>query len=199
MLEYIPGEYAHRPVDAEGYMFIHCIFVGFRNEYKGKGHASSLIEECIKDAKNAKMQGVAVVTRKGPFMTHNTIFLKKGFQVVDCADPDFDLLANKFNVNSKNPKFKLNMTDNLKKYGDGVTIIRSVQCPYTEKNVNAILESAQNKFHLETNLIDLKDAYAVQHSPCAFGTFCIIYKGNIISHHPISNTRFENIMTKKTT
>jgi len=29
MLEYIPGRYAHRPVDAEGYMFIHCVFVGF--------------------------------------------------------------------------------------------------------------------------------------------------------------------------
>jgi hypothetical protein len=65
MLEYIPGKYSHRPVDAEGYMFIHCIFVGFKNEYKGKGYASSLIDECIKDAKKAKMQGVAVVTRKG--------------------------------------------------------------------------------------------------------------------------------------
>ncbi|NOR47352.1 MAG: GNAT family N-acetyltransferase, partial [Methanosarcinaceae archaeon] len=38
---------------------------------------------------------------------------------------------------------------------------------------------------------------AVQHSPCAFGIFCIIYNGEIISHHPISNTRFENIMKKK--
>jgi hypothetical protein len=27
-----------------------------------------------------------------------------------------------------------------------------------------------------------------------FGTFCIIKNGRVISHHPISNTRFENIM-----
>ncbi len=26
---------------------------------------------------------------------------------------------------------------------------------------------------------------------------CVIYDGEIISHHPISNTRFENIMDKK--
>ena len=52
MLEYIPGKFAHRPVEAENYMFIHCIFVGFKKEFKGKGHASSLIDECIKDAKN---------------------------------------------------------------------------------------------------------------------------------------------------
>jgi hypothetical protein len=197
MLEYIPGKYSHRPVDAEGYMFIHCIFVGFKNEYKGKGYASSLIDECIKDAKKAKMQGVAVVTRIGPFMIHNDIFLTKGFEVVDSAEPDFDLLVKKFDVKSKDPKFKSNMTDNLKKYGKGLTVIRSVQCPYTEKNVNAILESAKNKFGLKANLIDLKDSNAVQHSPCAFGIFCIIYNGEIISHHPISNTRFENIMKKK--
>ncbi len=51
MLEYISGKYAHRPVDAQGYIFIHCIFVGFKKEYKGKGYASSLIDECIKEAK----------------------------------------------------------------------------------------------------------------------------------------------------
>ena len=197
MLEYIPGKYAHRPVDAEGYMFIHCIFVGFKNEFKGKGYASSLIDECIKDAKKDKMLGVAVVTRKGPFMVHNDIFLKKGFQVVDSAKPDFDLLVKKFDVKFKNPEFKSNMNDNLKKYQEGLYVIRSPQCPYTEKNVNAILESAKNKFNLKPNLVDLQDSNAVQDIPCAFGTFCIIYNGEIISHHPISNTRFENIMEKK--
>ena len=117
--------------------------------------------------------------------------------MVDSAEPDFSLLVKKFDVRSKDPKFKSNMTDNLKKYGKGLTVIRSAQCPYTEKNVNAILESAKNKFGLKANLIDLKDANAVQHSPCAFGIFCIIYNGEIISYHPISNTRFENIMKKK--
>lgn len=196
MLEYIPGKYAHRPVDADGYMFIHCIFVGFKNEFKGKGHASSLIDECIKEAKDKKMLGVSVVTRKGPFMAHNDIFLKKGFQVADSAKPDFDLLVKKFDDKSKNPKFKPNMDENLKKYNKGLTILRSAQCPYTEKNVNAIIESAK-KLNLKTNLIDLKDADAVQNTPCAFGSFCLIYDGEILSCHPISNTRFENIMEKK--
>jgi hypothetical protein len=44
MLEYIPGKYAHRPVEAEGYMFIHCLFGGFRNEFKGKGYGTLLIK-----------------------------------------------------------------------------------------------------------------------------------------------------------
>ena len=196
MLEYLPGRFAHRPVNADGYMFIHCIFVGFKNEFKGKGYASSLIDECINDARKEKMLGVAVVTRKGAFMAHDEIFLKKGFEIVDSAKPDFNLLAIKFDTKSIGPSFKLDILTNLSKYKNGLTIIRSAQCPYTEKNVNAILESAKNKFNLKTHLIDLKDSESAQNMPCAFGTFCIIYNGEIISYHPISNTRFENIMTK---
>ncbi|MEN8139413.1 MAG: YoaP domain-containing protein [Bacteroidota bacterium] len=196
MLEYLPGKFAHRPVNADGYMFIHCIFVGFIKDFKEKGYASSLIDECIKDAKTQKMLGVSVVTRKGAFMTDNKIFLKKGFEIVDKTKPDFDLLAFKFDKESRNPGFKSDMLDNLKDYKNGLTIIRSVQCPYTEKNVNAIIESAKRKFNLTANLIDLKDSESAQKTPCAFGTFCIIYNGEVISHHPISNKRFENIMTK---
>ncbi|BDZ69230.1 GNAT family N-acetyltransferase [Methanobacterium ferruginis] len=197
MLEYIPGEYAHRPVDVDGYMFIQCIFVGFRKEFKGKGLASMLLDECIKEAEDQEMLGVAVVTRKGPFMVGNDIFLHKGFEIVDSAEPDFHLMVKKFDDKSENPKFRTNMKKSLTEYSEGLTILRSVQCPYTEKNVNAIIESAKNKFKLKTNLIDLKDAKAVQNTPCAFGSFCLIYNGEILSYHPISKGRFVNIMKKK--
>ena len=196
MLEYIPGEYAHRPVAAAGYLFIHCIFVGFKKDFKGKGYASTLIDECIKEAKASNILGVAVVTRKGSFMVRKDIFLKKNFQIVDSAKPDFDLLAIKFDKKASDPKFKLNIDEQLKKYDKGLTILRSVQCPYTEKNVKAIMESAQ-KMQLKVNLIDLKTAKEIQDNPCAFGSFGLIYNGEILSHHPISNTRFENIMQKK--
>jgi len=196
MVEYLPGKYAHRPVNAEGYMFIHCIFVGFKNEFKGKGYASALIDECVRDTKMQKMLGVAVVTRKGSFMANNEIFLKNGFEIVDKAKPDFDLLAIKFDKASTPPSFKADILDNLNDYKTGLTIMRSAQCPYTEKNVNAIIESAEKKYKLKTKLIDLQDSETAQKVPCAFGTFCIVYNGEIISYHPISNTRFENIMAK---
>ncbi len=192
MLEYIPGEYAHRPVKANGYMFIHCIFVGFKKEFKGKGYASALIDECINESKDAKMDGVAVVTRKGSFMAKKEIFLKKGFSVVDDAKPDFELLVLKFNEKTDNPEFK---KMSLEKYSKGLTIIRSPQCPYSVKNVESIIETAK-KMNLKPELVELEDAASAQQSPCAFGTFCIINDGSIISYHPIGNTRFENIMKK---
>jgi len=193
MLEYIPGKYAHRPIEAEGYMFIHCIFVGFKNEFKGRGYASSLIDECITDAKNLSMHGVAVVTRKGSFMAKKDIFLKKGFILVDEVDPDFELLVLKFDQKAANPKFR---EMSLEKYPQGLTIIRSAQCPYSVKNVDAIIDTAE-KLDIIVNLIELHDADSAQQTPCAFGTFCLIYNGEVISHHPISNTRFENIMKSK--
>lgn len=196
MLEYIPGRYAHRPVDADGYMFIHCVFVGFKNEFKGKGHASSLIDTCIDEAKKSRMKGVAVVTRKGPFMAKRDIFVKKGFVPADTAEPDFELLVKKFDPNAKSPRFKMNMAKNQDRYAEGLTILRSAQCPYSEKNVAAIMETARKKYGLNPALVEMEGAAAAQDSPCAFGTFCILYNGKIISHHPISNGRFENIMDK---
>ena len=57
MIEYIPGEHCWRPVDAAGYMFIHCIFLGFKKKYKEKGYGSRLIDECENDAKDKNMKG----------------------------------------------------------------------------------------------------------------------------------------------
>lgn len=196
MLEYLPGEFAHRPVNAVGYMFIHCIFTGFKKEFKGKGYATKMIQECINEAKAQKMLGVAVVTRKGSFMSDDGVFMKMGFQLTDVSKPDFSLLALKFDHQTASPSFKSDVINNLNEYKKGLTIFRSVQCPYTEKNVMDIVESAVHKYNLDVRLIDIENAESAQQTPSPFGTFCIIYNGEVIAYHPISNTRFENIMNK---
>jgi len=197
MIEYMPGEYCWRPVEASGYMFIHCIFVGFKRAYKGKGYGSLLLDECLKDARKGNMHGVAVVTRKGPFMAGKELFLKNGFGVVDNAPPDFELLVKKFNKNAPAPKFKGNWEERLSQYGGGLTIIRADQCPYTVKNVKEISEAAEMTYGIKTDVISLRNCEEAQNSPCAFGTFCMVHRGKAIAHHPISKTRFANIMSKE--
>ncbi len=196
MIEYIPGKYCWRPVEAGGYMFIHCIFLGFKRDYKGKGYGSLLVDECLKETKNENMYGVAVVTRKGSFMAGKELFLKKGFEVVDNAPPDFELLARKINKNVPTPRFKGDWEKRQSQYNKGLTIIRANQCPYTVKNVNEIIETAEKEYGLKPDLIELKNYKEAQNSPCAFGTFCILYDGKVIAEHPISNKRFTNIMNK---
>jgi hypothetical protein len=194
MIEYIAGEYCWRPVEATGYIFVHCLFVGFKNSYKHKGYASLLIEDCMKEAKEQNKNGVAVVTRKGSFMVGNEIFLKKGFKIVDTAPPDFDLLVTMFKKDAALPKFRNGWNKKLAKYKNGLTIIRADQCPYTKKNVYEIIETSKKIFGITPVIVENKNHNEAQKSPCAFGSFCIIYNGEILSYHPISNTRFTNIM-----
>ncbi|QQS34828.1 MAG: YoaP domain-containing protein [Ignavibacteriales bacterium] len=194
MIEYMPAEYAWRPVDAKGYMFIQCVFTGFTSKYKNKGYGGKLIDECIADAKAQKKNGVVVVTRQGSFMIGSEIFLKKDFKVADKAEPDFELLVLKFKKSADDPKFKNTVEENPAKYKTGLTILRANQCPYTVKNVNEIVEASKSLFKITPKVIDIKSAAEAQTNPCAFGAFSIIYKGEIISHHPVSKTRFINIM-----
>jgi len=81
-IEYVPGEHAWRAVNAENYMFIHCIYIQFKR-CKGKGFGTLLIKECVKDAKKEDMHGVAVVTREGTWMAGKELFLKNRFEVVE--------------------------------------------------------------------------------------------------------------------
>jgi len=197
MIEYIPSEYCWRPVEASGYMFIHCVFSGFKNIYKGKGYGSLLVGECLEDARKGNLYGVAVVTRKGPFMAGKELFVRNGFEVVDKAPPDFELLVKRFNKNALTPKFKGAWKRKLSQYSKGLTIIRADQCPYTVKNVKEISKTAEKVYGLKPNIIDLINCEEAKESPCAFGTFCIIYDGKVVAAHPISHTRFTNIINRE--
>jgi len=129
-------------------------------------------------------------------MASKELFVKNGFEEVDKAPPDFELLVKRFNKNAHTPKFKGDWGRRLSQYSKGLTIIRADQCPYTVKNVNEICETAEKTYRITPNIISLKNSVEVQNSPCLFGSFCVIYNGNVIAHHPINNKRFMNIMNK---
>jgi len=75
-IEYIPGEYAWRAVNAEGYMFIHCLWVVGKG--KGKGYGKALIDECILDAlKSINYHGCLNVEGVSELMTA-AVFSEEG-------------------------------------------------------------------------------------------------------------------------
>lgn len=195
LIEYIPGEYAWRGVEAEGYMVIHCLCI-FYKPYREKGIASRMIEESIKDAKKEKKHGVAVVTRKGAWMVSKDLFVKNGFEVVDKAEPDFELLAKKFKKGAPSPKFKRNWDKALAKYTKGLTILWSDQCPYIAKSINEIRETIKERYGIKANIVEIKDHIQAQNAPSPYAIFSLIYDGELLAFHPISNKRFMNIMDK---
>jgi GNAT superfamily N-acetyltransferase len=195
-IEYIPGKYTWRAVEASGYMVIHCIAIMSR-KYKGRGYGSLLLEQSLQNAKKGNMHGVAVVTSKGTWMAGKELFLKNGFELVDQAPTDFELLVKKFKKNASLPKFKGDWEKRLNQYSSGLTIIRSDQCPYIAKSVREIRETAQKEYGIKPNIIELNNCTEAQNAPTAYGIFSLIYNGKLLVDHPISNKRFTNIMNKE--
>ena len=66
-IEYIPAENAWNPLDADGYMYINCLWVS--GALKGHGYSTDLLRECIRDSKSKGRQGLCVLSsaKKKPF------------------------------------------------------------------------------------------------------------------------------------
>jgi hypothetical protein len=80
-LEYVPGEFAWRPVDAQGWLFIHCLGVSSASR-RHSGLGSRLIRACVEEAKSNGSTGVAAIVSNGLWMAGEEIFLNNGFKKV---------------------------------------------------------------------------------------------------------------------
>jgi GNAT superfamily N-acetyltransferase len=194
-IEYIPGEYAWRGVHAPGYIFIHCLFI-LKKAYKGQGYGSRLVEACEEDARQQSKHGVAVVTSKSTWMAKKELFLKRGFEIVQEAPPHYELLVKRFDDDAQLPTFSGNWREKLGRHAEGLTIIHSDQCPYVIKTMNEIPAMAREEFGIEPNIVSLPNCQLAQESPNPYGVFSIIWNGELVADHPISATRFKNIMNK---
>ncbi len=179
-IEYIPGEYAWRAVNAKGYIIIHCLWVVGKS--KGKGLAGMLLEECIQDAKQSGMSGVAMVTSEGVWLAGKKLLLKYGFESVDEAPPAFNLMVKKF-ADAPSPSFTHNWEQKASRYGQGLTVIHSAQCPYIPDAANTVLEFARER-GIQSRVVELKNCQDVRDfAPSPYGVFSIIYSGRLLSYH----------------
>lgn len=194
-IEYLPGEFAWRGVDAAGYMFVHCVWVHSR-QHHGKGMGRAMIEDCIEEARKASMNGVAVMVRDGPWMADRRLFLSNGFELADTAPPDYELLVYKIQRGASNPVFRKSWDQAPYEYRSGLTIVRSSQCPHIDKFATDIEVMAEREFGLRTNMVELQSCLEAQNAPTPYAVFALLYDGRVIADHQISATRFRNIMNK---
>ena len=61
-IEYIPAENAWVPIDADGYIYINCLWVS--GSMKGHGYSNDLLNECIRDAKEQEKKSLYSVFRR---------------------------------------------------------------------------------------------------------------------------------------
>ncbi len=118
-IEYMPVEKVWKPITGHNFMTINCLWVS--GQYKGKGLSTMLVDDCIRDAKSQKMDGVVVVSSSKvmPFLTDKKFFIKNGFSVSDTADPYFELLSLKFNNKAVIPSkiIKISNYQDAQKFG----------------------------------------------------------------------------------
>lgn len=192
MIEYALGNHAWRPVEAEGYLVIHCLMVNGR--HKGKGLGALLLDSCLSDAKKSQCRGVAVVTSADSFMAGSDFFLKAGFASVQ-SSPPYELLVKKLKKAAPDPRFIVQKERLPGKYKKGLTILAADQCPMVPKWVEE-LTAASRTMGLEPKVVRVGSAEASRELPTPYGMFSIVYEGKLIADRPVSATRFMSIMRK---
>lgn len=181
LIEYIPAEYAWRPIDAHGYMLINCFRV--IGQFRGKGFGSMLLDECIKDSKGKK--GIAIFSSAEMMMPKKHFFIHKGFEVCDYA-PEyiksgrFELLVKKFKK-SKLPVFQENAKKGITDDEEGFTFFYTDQCPYIYRHIIDMKEAAE-LYDIPVKLIKFTSREQSQNSPAPFTTLSIFYKEKFFMH-----------------
>jgi N-acetylglutamate synthase-like GNAT family acetyltransferase len=190
-IEYVPGEYAWRAVEAKDYFFIHCIWVS-PNKFKNKGYGSLLVAECIKDAEKQGKAGVAVIASEGPFIAKKDLFLKNGFREVQ-ASGVFTLLVKQLRK-AADPKFK-DCDNQLCSY-ERLKLVYSNQCPWVARFMSELGETIKGK-GLKIDVVELKTAEQAQDAPSIYAVFNLVNDGKLLADHYISDTRFLSIVNKE--
>lgn len=188
-IEYIPAEYAWAPVNADGYMFIDCLWVS--GQFKGHGYSNLLLDECIKDSKEKGKKGLVILSsaKKQGFLSDKKYLEHKGFTVADKAEPYFELLYLPFEESGETPRFNLNPIENK----NGLVLYYTNQCPFTAKYVPLLKKVAESKdFPMET--VHITTLEQAKKSPCPFTTFSLFYNGKFITHEIQSEKKFEKIL-----
>lgn len=191
-IEYTPASQAWRPVNADNFMFIHCMYVYSKSD-RNHGFGSQLIGASEKQAKAQNMDGVCVMTSRGSWLADKRIFEANGFVQVDQKDR-FELVSKKWNSNAADPKL-LNWTKQQKKYM-GWNLVYADQCPWHEKSVLAMQEVAK-EYGVDIKITKINTAKEAKKAPSGFGVFNLLYNGTLIEDHYVSATRFTTILQKE--
>jgi len=190
-LEYVPGEYAWRPVHAPGWLFVHCLWVYAKGQKMG-GLGSRLIRACLEEARQAGARGVAAMVSDEAWMAGKQVFLKNGF--VQTAEADrFQLVIFRLKEGPA-PRFR-DISGNLVKYR-GLHIVYSAQCPMLPKSVHDLSEMAA-EHGLKVKVTLLKSAREAQSAPSYYGVFNLVWNGRLLSDHYVSKGRFKNMLRKE--
>lgn len=196
-VEYIPAEYAWTPIEANGYMYINCLWVS--GQFKGSGYSNLLLDECIKDSREKGKKGLVILSskKKMGYLSDPKYMKYKGFETADSVSPYFELLYLPFSEGAEKPQFKAYLKETKERNSQsGFTLYYTSQCPFTAKYV-PILEKMAKSRNIDFQTVHIINKEQAQNAPLPFTTFALFYNGELVTHEILSEKKFEKILESK--
>jgi len=180
-IEYVPIEKSWLPLNGKNYMVINCFWVS--GQYKGKGNGKKLLQQCIKDAKGAEMDGLVAISsdKKRPFMSDPKFLMAQGFEVIDEAPPFFKLLGLRINNKSKYPSIKKSAKQGSCPDNGGITAYYSSTCPFTDYYTGQWLREYAESAGVPITINQLKSKQDARKMPIPWIINSVFYKGELVT------------------
>ena len=187
-IEYIPAEYAWNPIDAQGYMYIDCLWVS--GSFKGHGYSNDLLGACMEDSREKGRKGLCILcaAKKKPFLADPKFLKHKGFSVCDEADNGIQLWYLPFSADAEKPRFR-DIAKHPHVDGEGYVLFYTSQCPFNAKYV-PIVEKTAEEHHIPFRAIHIESREQAQNAPTPITTYALFYNGEYLTNEQMNDTKF---------
>lgn len=193
-IEYLPAESAWVPINAPNYMYINCLWVSGR--YKNHGYARQLLNYCRADALERGMDGIVhIVGKKNyPYLSEKRFFEHMGFEIVDQAEPYFQLAAWRWSEEAVAPSFAIQGTRSPDPAG--VSIYYTAQCPFAVGMLDELRQAAEDQgVPFRAHRITTREE--ARRAPMVWTTSGLFYNGKFITHEIWSTNKFRQFLGKQ--
>ncbi len=193
-IEYIPAENAWNPIDADGYMYIDCLWVS--GAFKGHGYSNDLLGACISDSRAKGRTGLCILSseKKRPFLADPKYLKHKGFTVCDEAAGGIQLWYLPFTPDAAAPAIK-ECAKQPHIEESGYVLYYTSQCPFNAKYV-PIVEKTAEAHGIPFRAIHLESKTAAQSAPSPITTYALFYNGAFLTNEQMNDTKFLKLVSR---
>ena len=193
-IEYIPAENAWNPIDADGYMYINCLWVS--GSLKGHGYSNDLLSACIEDSRRKGRKGLCVISaeKKKPFLADPKYLKYKGFTMCDEADNGIQLWYLPFDQEAVKPEFR-DCARHARIDETGYVLYYTSQCPFNAKYV-PIVEQTAKENNIPFRAIHIRSRDEAQNAPTPITTYALFCDGEYITNEQMNDKKFLKLASR---
>ena len=193
-IEYIPGENAWNPIDADDYMYIDCLWVS--GSFKGHGYSNDLLGACIADSTEKGKKGLCILSsaKKKPFLADPKYLKYKGFTVCDEAENGIQLWHLPFDPNAARPVFK-ECAKHPHIGEKGYVLYYTSQCPFNAKYV-PIVEKTAKEHGIPFKAFHIQNKAEAQNVPSPITTYALFFDGEYLTNEQMNDAKFMKLVSQ---